>query len=278
MMGDTKDQQNIYGSSDVAVLLKVKESTLRKYTLMLEKAGYKYHKNEHGQRGFYDHDVIALKKLIEIKNHPDMTLEQACNAVMAWVKDNSVSHSDITDITTQDHYNDRYITEIEELKQLVSQQTELIKAFSQQLDQKQRQFDERLQWMERDRDFINNVRENMKRRQIESAEHENKTSTQLMNIESQLSEIQRKQNDNEAVKVLAAKVEELTNQLETVQQTVKESSAVKEEEQEKKKNAADKEAERDDLLRKSLEEMIAAAKEEQQKKRRKGIFKWFSKD
>jgi hypothetical protein len=278
MMDDTKDQQNIYGSSDVAVLLKVKESTLRKYTLMLEKAGYEFDKNGYGQRGFYDRDVVALKKLIEIKNHPDMTLERACNAVMAWVRANSVSHSDITDITPQDHYNDQYINEIGELKQLVSQQSELIKAFAQQLDQKQRQFEERLQWMERDREFINNVRESMKQRQIESAEHENKTSTQLMNIESQLSDIQRKQNDNEAVKELTAKVEELTNQLQTVQKTVKESAAAKEEEQEKKKNAADKKSEGDELLRKSLEEMIAAAKEEQQKKRRKGIFKWFSKD
>lgn len=49
---------------------------------MLEEHGYHFHKNEHGHRGFMDNDVITLRKLIEIKSHPDMTLKQACEAIM----------------------------------------------------------------------------------------------------------------------------------------------------------------------------------------------------
>ncbi len=86
MTDKTDSSQFIYISKDVATLLKVQESTLRKYCIMLENHGYHFHKNEHGHRRFMDNDVITLRKLIEIKSHPDMTLKQACNAIMTWVK------------------------------------------------------------------------------------------------------------------------------------------------------------------------------------------------
>ncbi|MED1046120.1 hypothetical protein P4T54_16845 [Bacillus mycoides] len=59
MTDKTDSSQSIYVSKDVAI--------------MLEEQGYHFHKNEHGHRGFMDNDVITLRKLIEIKSHPDMT-------------------------------------------------------------------------------------------------------------------------------------------------------------------------------------------------------------
>lgn len=82
MTDKTDSSQSIYVSKDVATMLKIQESTLRKYCIMLEEQGYHFHKNEHGHRGFMDNDVITLRKLIEIKSHPDMTLKQACEAIM----------------------------------------------------------------------------------------------------------------------------------------------------------------------------------------------------
>ncbi|PHE89531.1 DNA-binding protein, partial [Bacillus pseudomycoides] len=75
MTDKTDSSQSVYISKDVATMLKIQESTLRKYCILLEEQGFHFHKNEHGHRGFMDNDVITLRKLIEIKSHPDMTLK-----------------------------------------------------------------------------------------------------------------------------------------------------------------------------------------------------------
>lgn len=163
MQSDISATQNVYGSGEVATLLNIKESTLRKYSGQLEKAGYKFHKNEKGHRGFFDRDVIALRKLIEIKSHPDMTLEQACNAVVSTIKDSGVSVSDTTDIAPIVRHDDRYTNEdIEELKLLVQQQTELIKEFSKRLDQQQQYFEERIKQDQKDRELMESLRESLR--------------------------------------------------------------------------------------------------------------------
>jgi Rad3-related DNA helicase len=129
-------------------------------------------------------------------------------------------------IGTQEEFNRSLVERLDKQENFNSE-------LMQRLDQQQKQFEERLQWMEKDREFVHSVRESMKQRQLESAEHENKTSSQLMNIENQLSEIQRKQNDNETGKELAEKVEELSNQLGQVQQAMKESAAAQQEQNKK---------------------------------------------
>ena len=67
MTDKTGSSQSVYISKDVATMLKIQESTLRKYCIMLEEQGYHFHKNEHGHRRFMDNDVITLRKLIAIK-------------------------------------------------------------------------------------------------------------------------------------------------------------------------------------------------------------------
>ena len=57
-----KQVQAVYGSSNIADILHVQESTVRKYCLLLEKSGYEFLKNEQGHRAFFDHDLIVLKK------------------------------------------------------------------------------------------------------------------------------------------------------------------------------------------------------------------------
>ncbi|MDC3422861.1 DNA-binding protein, partial [Aquibacillus koreensis] len=82
----------VYDTKQVAELLDVASSTVRKYCDYLEKSGYDFHKNEHGHRGFFDHDVIVFRKLIEYKRA--MSLEKATNAVMAWEKGNDIAPPD----------------------------------------------------------------------------------------------------------------------------------------------------------------------------------------
>ncbi len=93
MTGDMNEGQILMGPSDVCTLLGIKESTLRKYALILQDAGYKFHVNDKGQRGYFERDVIVLKRFMEIKQSSDMTLEQAAEAVMAWVRQSNMAVS-----------------------------------------------------------------------------------------------------------------------------------------------------------------------------------------
>lgn len=104
----------INDSKYVSANLDISDSTLRKYCLQLERAGYIIHKNPKGQRGFFEQDIVALRKLMEFKNNTDMTLEQASNAVVAWSKGIAV-----TDVVTQEsRYNVRYDVMANDLKSL----------------------------------------------------------------------------------------------------------------------------------------------------------------
>jgi DNA-binding transcriptional MerR regulator len=76
MTSDISESGILIGPSDVCTLLGIKESALRKYTLLLKDTGYQYHVIEKGQRGYFDKDVLVLKKFIEVKSNRDMTLEQ----------------------------------------------------------------------------------------------------------------------------------------------------------------------------------------------------------
>ena len=144
----------IMSPGDVCTLLKTKESTLRKYALLLQDAGYHFATNDKGQRAYYNRDVIAFKKLIEIKSSPGMTLEQSANSVMTWLKNSNVSLRAIENERHNDSHND----DIKELK-------EVIQVLVKKMDQQQRYFEERFERMERDRELITDLRDSMKETQ-----------------------------------------------------------------------------------------------------------------
>lgn len=52
MSGGIDQSDILYKSCDMSTKLKMQESTLRKYCIMLEKAGYNFHKNQFGHRAF----------------------------------------------------------------------------------------------------------------------------------------------------------------------------------------------------------------------------------
>lgn len=170
MTDDTRSKQNVYNSGDAATLLKIQESTLRKYCIMLEEHGYKFHKNEQGHRGYFDYDVIALKKLIEVKNHPDMTLKRACNAVMTWVKENNESNRDITDIALETRHNEEYSTLLNEFEEFKKQQETFNKQLIDQLKKQQEFIHNSL--IERDKTLMESLREVQETKKLIAAAEE----------------------------------------------------------------------------------------------------------
>lgn len=160
MSEGTKNIQAVYSSSDIADILKVKESTLRKYCLLLEKSGYDFLKNEHGHRAFFDHDVIVLRKMISLKSGADITLEEAVKSVIAWKNGN--------DITVNDTEEKRYNDLVEEFKMLQEQQINFNKELIQQIRNQQEYIEYRLE--QRDRLLIQTIRETLEvRKEITAA-------------------------------------------------------------------------------------------------------------
>lgn len=115
-----------HAPEDVAAVLKIKPSTLRKYSLLLENNRYSFQKNAHGHRWFTDIDIAALRKFITFKDSGGMTLEESASAVYLWSKGESVADQDTTIETTQDVAErtdsvtpTRFISALEEQQQTI---------------------------------------------------------------------------------------------------------------------------------------------------------------
>lgn len=137
--------QVVYGSGDVAKLIDIQESTLRKYCLILQEHGYEFLKNEHGHRAFFDADIIALRKFITFKNDADMTLNDAAKSVVAWKNE-----SDVSGGVTQDmSYIARYDDLVEEFKNFKKDQEDFNKQLLTQLDKQNEYINKRLDHRDR---------------------------------------------------------------------------------------------------------------------------------
>lgn len=155
MSDKTQQIQAVYSSSDIAVTLKIQESTVRKYCLILEKNGYEFLKNENGHRAFFDADSIVLKKFIELKNGSDMTLEQAAKSVVAWK-----NGTDITEGDTEDsRYVARYSGLLEEFTSFKENQEKFNQELLKQLQQQQEYIGNKLE--ERDQKLMLALKETM---------------------------------------------------------------------------------------------------------------------
>lgn len=184
MTTETQQLQAVYNSSDVAVTLKIQESTLRKYCLLLEKHGYEILKNESGHRAFFDSDIIVLKKLIEFKSNSDMTLEQATKAVVSWKKGNVITDRDTTNLSYVARYNDlldefksfkeQQFQHNEELQDFAKQQVEFNKKLVERLDQQEQYIANRLE--ERDRNLMLSIRETLETKRLLEVTEEKKKS------------------------------------------------------------------------------------------------------
>ncbi|MEW4320109.1 DUF3967 domain-containing protein [Bacillus thuringiensis] len=80
-----------YWGSEVAKNLGIGSSTLRKYCLALEEAGYPFERGNNNSRIFYHTDVSTIERLVTAMNKKNITLEQAVNLAMASVEENKIA-------------------------------------------------------------------------------------------------------------------------------------------------------------------------------------------
>ncbi|MDF9547770.1 DUF3967 domain-containing protein [Bacillus cereus] len=134
--------KTLYSPSDVAEQLGIQSSTLRKYADVLEKEGYTFIKNERGHRKYRESDVMVFRRVINLKNDTDMTLENATKQIVSW-------HQGVEVLPLERHDVERYEepnfnatplqTMIQEQKEIIEKQNDLLQELSKRLmDQDER--------------------------------------------------------------------------------------------------------------------------------------------
>lgn len=128
--------RTLYTPSDVAQQLMIKPSTLRKYADLLEIEGYSFEKNERGHRKYRESDVMVFRKVINLKNDTDMTLENATKQIASW-------HQGVEVLPLERHEVERYKepdfnattlqTMIQDQKEVIEKQNELLQELNKRL-------------------------------------------------------------------------------------------------------------------------------------------------
>ncbi|PHB82248.1 DNA-binding protein [Bacillus toyonensis] len=126
--------------------LNIQSSTLRKYADVLEKEGYTFIKNERGHRKYRESDVMVFRKVINLKNDTDMTLENATKQIVSW-------HQGVEVLPLERHEIERYEepdfnattlqTMLRDQNEVIEKQNELLQELSKRLIEQDQRFAQR---------------------------------------------------------------------------------------------------------------------------------------
>lgn len=160
----------LYLSKDVANMLNIANTTVRKYCEMLENQGYSIKRNDHGHRLFSVRDIEILETILKLKS--EMKIDEACKYVIEKSKLVDDNSDDMSDITLGDnalaiqrfelinHFKEmetKLLSKIEEQNQVNEIQKKQLKEMETKLLSK---FEERGKWQEnRDNQLIMMLRE-----------------------------------------------------------------------------------------------------------------------
>lgn len=150
----------VYSPNDVADLLQIKPATLRKYSLLMERYGYKIEKNTRGNRYYRDKDVMTLRDIITAKSN-GVTLEQAVQNVVELDKGSGVPNVTNNGDTAN-------TSDMEGLKEFLHKQAEMITKQTKMIHDLQEQL------KERDHYIVNEIQELKEQQQTLLAEPEEK--------------------------------------------------------------------------------------------------------
>ncbi|WP_158591802.1 MerR family transcriptional regulator [Oceanobacillus halophilus] len=180
MQGDIETSEKAYSTSEIASMLDMGVTTVRKYAQHLEKAGHKFFKNKNNARLFVEKDILTIRYLKELREKTNITVEQATKLVMEKVGNGGDSQDAAARSTSpaivKPQENKSTITQeqYEEIKELIQNQNELINTLIERLDQQQEAINE---WLnERDKELMRTITERLEtQKQIAAAEDEEKS-------------------------------------------------------------------------------------------------------
>ncbi|MGG1479531.1 hypothetical protein ABE402_01110 [Bacillus smithii] len=71
-----------YSTKDIANMVDIAESTVRKYAQALEKAGYRFRKTENGSRIYTDNDVFVFKEVKSLSKKSAVPVERMAKMIV----------------------------------------------------------------------------------------------------------------------------------------------------------------------------------------------------
>jgi DNA-binding transcriptional MerR regulator len=142
-------------SGEIATMIGIGTTTVRKYALQLEKNGYRFHRSNSNARLFSAHDIMAVRYLKELREKTNITVEQAasivCDKFEAKDTENQLAAS-VPDIEMSSE-------NFRELKQMIQEQNKLLEGLIQQMNRQQEYIDEQLTL--RDRTLMHTLTEKL---------------------------------------------------------------------------------------------------------------------
>lgn len=125
-----------YWSRDIANMLGIGTSTLRKYCLLLEEKGYVFLRDDNGRRAFTEHDAVALRKLRDLTDNRGMSLDNAAMIVKETMNrgndDDGKTLSATSDTSGLKRPNERHNEVMDKLNSVIEKQ-ETLEAFNKTL-------------------------------------------------------------------------------------------------------------------------------------------------
>lgn len=138
--------KTLYSPGEVAEQLGIQSSTLRKYADVLEKEGYTFIKNERGHRKYRESDVMVFRKVINLKNETDITLEKATKQIVSW-------HQGVEVLPLERHEIERYEEPnfnattlqmmLQDQNEVIEKQNELLQELNRRLVEQDQRFAQR---------------------------------------------------------------------------------------------------------------------------------------
>lgn len=138
--------KTLYSPGDVVEQLGIQSSTLRKYADVLEKEGYTFIKNERGHRKYRESDVMVFRKVINLKNDTDMTLENATKQIVSWnqgVEVLPLKRHEIERYEEPDFNATTLQTMLQDQNEFIEKQNELLQELNKRLVEQDQRFAQR---------------------------------------------------------------------------------------------------------------------------------------
>ncbi|WP_085991643.1 MerR family transcriptional regulator [Oceanobacillus senegalensis] len=163
--------EKAYSTSEIAAMLDMGVTTVRKYAQHMEKSGYKFFKNKNNARLFVDRDIVAIRYLKELRDKTNITVEQATKIVMEKVSTEETNEIETANTPSLVEPMDKNNSaNHEEIIRLIRNQNELIHGLMERLDKQQEVINE---WLsERDKELMRTITERLETQRLIAAASE----------------------------------------------------------------------------------------------------------
>lgn len=145
------DRSKSYWSHEVAKLLDISTSTLRKWSLALEAEGYEFVRDENGRRAYLERDIMPLQKMRELLND-GKGMEDAAKAVVLHFSEQISNTGTVVVLDENERSSERYLELIQHNKRLFSLLEHLEEKFEEKLEEQnkilQQQFEDQQKYIE----------------------------------------------------------------------------------------------------------------------------------